>query len=734
MSSGSSGAGAFRLRDRTVYPDLNRIAGPGGTTQVEPKIMQVLVCLAEHQGDVVTKQDLIARVWEGVFVTDDVLVRAVAELRKIFEDTAERPRVIETIRKRGYRLLVAVQAAGSAGVGAEADSGRTVAVPESDAARPMAAQRPRVVPLIFAALVLVIAGLLRAARAPVPAAPDAMRPVRFLALTTTTDSNEVDPSLSPDGTHLAFASDGSARENTDVFVEQLVDAAPHRITTAPTIDRAPVWSPDGRQIAFVRLGAGTCDIELMPALGGPERRLAPCGNPASFRMSWSPDGRWLAVSAGRVPVATPWQIVLVAVDGSGRRVVTTPPAGTLGDELPAFSPDGRDIAFVRNTSGGVADLYVVPTEGGMPERLTHDNSGLEGVAWSPDGRSLFFSSARAGGYSLWRIARTGGVPRFVAGGGSKIKHPAAARVGGLLAYENWRYEINIWRVPLETAETATPAPPAALIVAADQWNFEPAWSPDGSRIAFVSTRSGAHEIWLADRDGGHLQQLTAFAGAFVASPRWSPDGSRLLFVASPGGRSDLYVADVATRRTHVVATDDSGKVAPSWSRDGRWIYFGSPRRGDWQIWKVPAAGGRPVQVTRDGGYAAVESMDGTVLYFSRIDVPGIWQVPVAGGTPELIVRRLRPADAGNWGVTSAGLFFEVRPDADTDEIWLLPATEDGPRRIATLAGQAWSGLTSPPTAAACSTPAPTTTSATSWGSSWHRQRRQRQGEGSISVT
>src|SRR5262245_55804527 len=95
----------FRLAGRLVQPELNRIRHDGEASQVEPKVMQVLLRLCERPGEVVGKQELIESVWQGVFVTEDVLVRAVSELRRLFGDDSDTPRVIETIRTRGYRLI-----------------------------------------------------------------------------------------------------------------------------------------------------------------------------------------------------------------------------------------------------------------------------------------------------------------------------------------------------------------------------------------------------------------------------------------------------------------------------------------------------------------------------------------------------------------------------------------------------------------------------------------------------
>jgi DNA-binding winged helix-turn-helix (wHTH) protein len=102
----------FRIANRVVDPSLNRITmADGSTVQVEPKVMSVLVILSERPGEVVTREELLSRVWNGVFVTDDAVHRTIRELRRLFHDDAEAPRVIETIRKRGYRLIVPVEPA-----------------------------------------------------------------------------------------------------------------------------------------------------------------------------------------------------------------------------------------------------------------------------------------------------------------------------------------------------------------------------------------------------------------------------------------------------------------------------------------------------------------------------------------------------------------------------------------------------------------------------------------------
>ena len=100
---------AFHVGDtHQVEPSLNSVTGPAGTIRLEPKVMQVLVLLAAHAGQVVAKERLIQTVWPDAFVTDDVLTRAISELRRVFGDDAKESRFIQTIPKSGYRLIARV--------------------------------------------------------------------------------------------------------------------------------------------------------------------------------------------------------------------------------------------------------------------------------------------------------------------------------------------------------------------------------------------------------------------------------------------------------------------------------------------------------------------------------------------------------------------------------------------------------------------------------------------------
>jgi Tol biopolymer transport system component/DNA-binding winged helix-turn-helix (wHTH) protein len=686
----------FRVAGALVQPALNRVTVGEDAVRLEPKVMHVLVRLAEQPGEVVTRDALVAAVWPDVFVTDDVLNRAVRELRKVFGDSPDQPRVIETIRKRGYRLIATVERPESANPSTLSRPITSLGVDSEPTLNRFGVDsEPTLNPVGWVAAIaalLMTVGLVVAVatwRSPERATP--LLPSRFVAMTTG-EGNEVDPALSPDGDRLAYAAAGA--DGTAALWLESTGRERRRLTGDGTWrERGPAWSPDGLRIAFVRYTTTTsepsCDVMLLDLDGNTPRRLTSCGNAHEFRMTWSPDGRWLLISHDPGHAAG-WQVARVSVATGERQFLTLPPPGIRGDHSPVLSPDGRRLAFVRSISGSVADLYVAGADGRNPLRLTRDGRDIVGVVWARDGRSIVIASDRAGGYALWRVPIDGGGITFVAGGGGeKIKHPTSAARADAVAYEGWDYEINVWEIPVASGENERP-----LIAAANQWTFQPAISPDNRSIAFTSNRSGAYEIWLAERDGSRPRQLTSFAGSFAGMPRWSPDGLSLLVTARVNDRAEALIVPAAGGEPRRISPAGVEVVAPSWSSDGRSIYYGASPRGEFQVWKTAADGtGTPTQVTTAGGYSAIESHDGAWLYFTRVDRPGLWRVRTApSGTEELITADLRQEDWASWTPVRAGVYYLRRDPSGTEYVAFKPEDGGAERRVASLPEMASGGF------------------------------------------
>jgi Tol biopolymer transport system component/tRNA A-37 threonylcarbamoyl transferase component Bud32 len=554
----------------------------------------------------------------------------------------------------------------------ESASGKLTAIAPPTRSR----RRSRIFGALAGVLLLLIAAVLawqvaarRAGRVPVSVVP-----------LTTYPGNEVTPAFSPDGKQVAFAWNGPQEDNYDIYVS-LTDntSTPLRLTKDSAPDACPAWSPDGRSIAFVRGGVKS-SIMLVPALGGPERKLADtefdpqlltCG------IDWSPDGRYIAFPAAALPGARS-EIVLLSPQTGERRTLSFPPAGTLGDVLPRFSSDGNALAFLRQRSPEFFRVSIVPLAGGPVRTLSPEPARIFSLAWTPDSREVVFGAAYEGAARLWRMAANGkqspepvlGVgpnpfgpsSRWTGAPGASLLGLAISPQGGYLSYTHSVGDTNIWRLDLDRGRLAR-AP--VKVIASTQPDAAPKFSPDGTRIAFASQRSGTYEIWVCAADGSGAVQLTHMAAPLTGSPSWSPDGRKIAFDSTIEGQAEIYTVNAdggpAKRLTSHPALD----AVPTWSRDGHWIYFTSDRTGEQQIWKVPAEGGSAVQVTRHGGVNAFESNEAATLYYAKgITARGIWTVPASGGEETPILDRPGPGRWAYMDVIDTGIYFmDVTGDA-----------------------------------------------------------------------
>jgi serine/threonine protein kinase len=443
------------------------------------------------------------------------------------------------------------------------------------------------------------------------------------------------PSLSPDGTMVAFLSpvDGIPQ----VFIKPIGEGSLLQITSGTEAAERPRWSPLNDGLLFARAGS----IWSVPPLGGSPTLVIEHGRNPNF--SW--DGRFLVFERDH-------EILLANRDGSQPQPLSGVPETYFGmvPRYPAFSPDGRSIVFFQPQSGPRGDLMLLDRQTQTLRRLTQDVVRAGAPVFTPDGRFVVYPSERAGGLTLWRVATTGGDPEPVTTGSGEDTDPDLSGKGSGLIYANARTHYVLMLLDEKTGGKR------ALYETRQSLGF-PVFSPDGSQIALFCMKGPGVLLQVVDMANGTLKVPSQGAQEDNIMPQWSPNGKELYFyqntptpslrrIALAGGASSLMIANwhwehqngaqmhpngkllvyselvqgtpPKTTRIRDLETGleeelDRGLWEPRWSPSGEEILGFSSEIELW-IYSLDSRRSRSL----GNGYAARWSRDGKRIYFLRI--------------------------------------------------------------------------------------------------------------------
>jgi Tol biopolymer transport system component/DNA-binding winged helix-turn-helix (wHTH) protein len=678
MGSPEGKNGLIHFGPFELDPDAEQLRKNGVALRLQPQQFVVLLLLAQRAGEVVTRREIQQRVWgEETFVDFERSINfCINQIRATLGDDADRPRYIETLPRRGYRFIANVDRNGKV----EADVSSSIAPrtahlldrkSQEVQTRLLTTFLPRG-KILFGILVLLTAiaiaftfmrlWLWATRSKQANSVPTAVRtfplmtfPGEFLGI-----------ALSPDASQVAFTWNGPDFGKWNIYVQRIGGDRPLQITHTQGGMIAWVdWSPDGRLLVFGRCGGDNHgSLYTIPVLGGPEYKFTDvaCEWGAAGAV-WTPDGRSLLFSDACLDGGSLGIAVFTFATGE-KRCLAVPESNSVNLNSPKASPDGENVAFLRETTVRVMDLFTVPFHGGTPRRLTSEGRRLGQFVWAPDGKSIIFTSDRegVGGRRVWKVSIKGGpiependallgkidpgqMPRSVLSSGRRR-----------MAYLDYRiHDSSTWRVRLERAGGKVLSRERVL-QSPDRMDG-PRLSADSTRIAFSSTFSGAENIWISDTDGRNPLQLTSFSGELVGSPGWSPDGKWLVFDRRPGDHAQVFMIDTEGRNMDALTKGEYENEVPVWSRNGKAVYFASDRTGRHELWKHDIASGISTQVTHHGGFLGVESYDGRYLYFVKYFCSGIWRMPIDGGEEERITDLPEPWFLRYWDISESGLYF-----------------------------------------------------------------------------
>ncbi len=630
----------YKVGNCVVNFGTNRVLKNGREIKVEPKAIEVLSILIEANGETVGKDELIKRVWGEALVTENSLSQAISKLRKILENEKNGLQPIETISKKGYRLVASVETIydkhnfGSASrINYKSDK-----------------LFKSVYAIVIIACLIVIGfffnDVLFKKNTETGSSP------RFLPLTSAPGIERL-PSFFGNDSFIVFSKELSPIQST-IYIKDLNTGNETGLASSPGIKRYPKFLKSRNEFVYFGKTKETTAIFSVAISGGTEKAIAYVESGEVTGLDASANGDWIVYPDRKVEMASRSLFRQNIADKKTRRI-TNPPENYIGDKLPAISPDGSQIAFVRVDAERNEDIYLLENEIGNEHRITTHNLRIFGLDWSADGSEIvYFVSDPEGSAILMKMNLSDNSTKEIISSIEYIgTNPAVSGSNNKIAFESWKNSSNIYRISIHKDEITEPK--AKTLIQSTRSDFKPQYSPDGKKISFISDRSGLPEVWLMDVDAKSFRKLSDIISTYRSSPPvWSHDGKYIAVDAKSKGVNKIYLIDAENGMTTKTVT---GGISPYFSRDNNWLYYSSHQTGNWEIWKTNISSREKFQVTSNGGYLAKESFDGKHVYYSKLAQTGIWRQNIETKDEELVFEELAALDKYNWQVVENGIYF-----------------------------------------------------------------------------
>lgn len=662
----------FRLAGLTIDPIAGEVHGAAGRTQLDPKVMDVLVSLARRAGTVVLREDLLREAWYGAVVTDDALSRCIYQLRRHLTEAGGPGcrSLLETLPKRGYRLNCAAPVFG------KADAELAMAPPPTAPSR-----RFSWAPAAVAA-VLVVAGASAVLldrldyfwRNPLDAA--------VFSRLTDFEGAEQAAAISRNGRFVAFLWDRGGV--LDAWLKDLETGEFRNLTAGHGGElwnadvRTTGFSPDDSHATLWRRttdesGSSTIDIWAVSVDGGPLRRYLY----DAAEIGWSTDGTRRVYHP-----AAPGDPLFVTEAGEtvGKQIFTAPPG--MHCHFPVWSPDDAFVYFVYGLVPDELDVWRIAAAGGEPERLTFHRSRVSHPVFL-DGRTLAYLATGEDGSGPWLhvLDVERGKPRRVTYGVERYTSLSATADGRRLVVSVRTPRTSLWRVSL--SDRMARSADATPIELPTLGGSSPRFGRD--YLLYLSPDDSTRGLWRLD-GGAAVELWDGRQGQVVSQPAVQANGNRIAFAVARGGRTQLYVTDDDGTTARPLATMLNVRGNPTWFPDGRSITMSADRGGGVQVFKIPVDGGRPVPLIDEYSIDPVWSPDSSFVVYRGAESGPSFPVlaATADGAPRDIAEIVLPRGARSFTFLPGGTLLILKGELRSKDFWLVDLETGAERQLTDL--------------------------------------------------
>lgn len=759
--------GPFRLE-----ADHGLLLRNGVPVPLKPKVSDTLLVLVREHGRVISKEELMQQIWGDTAVEENNLTQNISVLRKTLGESPTGQKYIETITKRGYRFMATVEEIfeeedelvverhrrARLVIGQEKEEAFATAPDELPQTGLTSRRAP---PFIqpYRRTTIAVAGLLAVS---IVAAVGwlklrhkekdwrgKLRPVTVAGLKSDRSQGLVSGKLSPDGHVVAYSATG---DGINIFVTQVDSDHPVQVTTGRFNDISPIWSPDSREVAFISDRGGELGIWKVPFLGGQvtyltslETKTTILKNGQAALIGWFDDPPTIYYERDHNLFALNIQ------SATATSVTGFDPAKSTAEQF-CISSDQKRIAYV-DQQDGQRDIWVKPIQGGELMRLTQDSTEERRPVWLPDNQRLVYSAELDGRFRIYMAHLDGRDPEliYLTEGNGDVWD--VSRNGSEILYYSRQNESDIWALDSTTGEEAAitsdvgmefwpevssaarlvfhsiqrgriawdprrsalltgPSGRGQVYTEIQESGFEPQWSPDGERLAFLHMSENGTRLWAIDASGGKPRQIAekvTYAGQTMGPPynryqtrdySWSADGKWIAYSSRKDGASNLWRVSVDGSSEQRVTnnTDTDVQVScPIWSHDGLRIAFVAntseePAVGkqSWDFCIANTSGTRKIYHTESvlrlvgwssSGEAIVAQVENTGFNRALPADVELYGITVDEGTHRYIAG-IKAAAFANIHLSPDGKSIAFAAAADgRDNIWIIPVVGGQARKV-----------------------------------------------------
>jgi len=564
-----------------------------------------LCYLAKFPGEVVLREDLIANVWPDVSATDDTLNNMIGKLRRILIADSLCQNYIVTIPKKGYCLKANVKEITS---DLNLNNSNKLVIP----------------PLTTVIIGILLYWFYFSILAPQSAVINFNQSYQIESVTSHQEL-EIFPALSPNSKHIAFIRVAEGLQENQLIIKELASGNERQLNDISGLYGNPVWSADGKKIAYIHMIASTCTVRMVDMLGGPSQFISDCSGELirTMRKSllWQHHTNSLVFSKASTNTSA---VALFNYDLASKQVVklSTPPANVIGDANPAVSVDGKLIAFTRTNESGVDNIIVLDLADNRETVYPVESQAVLGIDWLDD-HSIIYVSDVNNRSELMVLNINNSEERFTRINGTGLLHPNFNNTTKHLTFSDLQSNANIViknRLSKNKAKLLTE-------LQSSKFEREALFSPDGKYVIYIRVLENGAELWLYDLNQQQHKRLVKPENKLFRNISISPDSSRIALTVINNKTASIYIYDINKEHFFPLNTADIEKpLNPSWAKDSENILFSSKKDNQWLIWQSSTEITDLTLLTDQGGDVVVSDKKGENLYFSRQGKPGFWKL------------------------------------------------------------------------------------------------------------